>query len=66
MKEENNFDNDDVIITEHNEQFFFWQAKKYNLKIIRKATNKEAVEYREEYAYWQKEENRKYSSSKLS
>ena len=50
-----NFDSDDVIITEHKESLFYWEAKKYNQKVIKKASKKESVEYRKESEYWVKE-----------
>lgn len=47
----------DVVITEHNEFFFHWEAKKYGLKIKAKANKKESIEYIKEFNYWLKEES---------
>ena len=40
---------DEVIITEHDEVFFKWEVEKYKLKIKRKATSDETIEYVNEY-----------------
>lgn len=51
------YDDNDVVLTTDDEFFFFWEVKKYGLTVKEKATKKEAVEYRKEFAYWQKEES---------
>jgi len=43
--------NDDVIISQYEEVLFYWQAKEYGHRVLRLATEKEAIEFRKEYRY---------------
>jgi hypothetical protein len=57
------YDDNDVVLTTDDELFFFWEVKKYGLTIKEKATKKEAIEYKNEFAYWQKEESENISAA---
>jgi hypothetical protein len=50
------FEEDDVVLTTDDEFFFYWEAKKFNLTVKGEATEKEAIEYRKEFAHHQKDE----------
>lgn len=45
------YQDDDVIITEYEEVFFYWEAKKYKFEILRLANEEEAIEFLKEYRY---------------
>jgi hypothetical protein len=57
------YDDNDVVLTTDDELLFFWEVKKYGLTIKEKATKKEAIEYKKEFAYWQKEESENISAA---
>ena len=54
---------EDVILTVDDEFFFYWEVKKYGLSVQRKATEKEASEYRQEFAYWENQERENQASA---
>ena len=61
MKQRTKFTDYDVVITEYDEHFYYWEAVKYNQKVVKKATKKEADEYRKEFDYHQQVEQENQS-----
>ena len=51
------YDEYDVVITECDEPWFYWEAVKWGLKIKERATKKVSEKYRKEYLYHQTTES---------
>ena len=51
----NDYNNDDIVITDINETMTYAEAKKFNAPVYRIATKKESEEYRKEVEYWRKQ-----------